>query len=262
MLALALLALLPACLDTGPTPTPVPTATPAPTLTPVPPTATPLPTATLVPTDTPTPLPTATPSGPVRTPVGGDAGAAFTAMLDAMATVPSYRFQTTVDIGPVTVSGAGEYQAPDRLHYSVANIGLPLEVIAMGNDLYVHGSDGAWSAGAPGPDRLPFGTPPDVRALLGLLTYADEARAVDSNPPPDLPSPARHLAFILSTKAWATASGVGAESGDVWIAPDSSRLLRLQLQFRQNNNSEWNNTQITIDFRDYDAPILITAPGS
>ena len=195
-----------ACLDLvppSPTPVPLPTTTATPTVT-VTPTATaiPSPTASSTPTQTPTPLPTATPTGPVRTPVGGEAGAEFTAMLDAMAAAPTYRFQTTLAIGPatgrVTLSGGGEYQAPDHLHYRYETIAAPLEVVLIGPDTYILQPDHTWQQAALTPDSSPLRTPPNLRDLLGLLTYATEAQLVGDEPLPDSGVPARDLTFTLS----------------------------------------------------------------
>lgn len=256
-----------ACLDLvppSPTPVPVPTATPT-----VTPTATevPSPTATRTPSVTPSPSPTPTPLGPVRTPVGGDAGAEFTAMLDAMAAAPSYRFQTALAIGPaagrVTLNGAGEYQAPDRLHYRYDAIAAPLEVIIIGPDTYLRQPDGSWRQGTLTPDGSPLRTPPNLRDLLGLLTYAAEARLVGDEPLPDSGVPARNLTFTLSPAALGQASGLGwtQAAGEVWLAPDSKRLLRLYLAF-SGAPAGANDGTVTVDFRDYDAPITINVPGS
>ena len=256
-----------ACLDLvppGPSPPPAPSATPIVTATV---TVVPSPTVPPTPTATPSPTPTATPPGPVRTPVGGDAGAEFTAMLEAMAAAPSYRFHTDLAIGPatgpVTLSGEGEYQAPDRLHYRYETIAAPLEVVVIGPDTYLLQPNGSWQRTTLTPDGSPLRTPPNLRDLLGLLTYAAEARLVGEEPLPGSAIPARHLAFTLSPAALGqgTARGWTGGAGEVWLAPDSRRLLRLTLTFSGDPPGA-NDGTVTVDFRDYDAPIVIGAPGS
>jgi hypothetical protein len=254
-----------ACLDlVPPRPTPVPLPTTTPTVTPTA-TEVPSPTLTATPTMTPSPSPTPTPPGPVRTPVGGAAGPEFTAMLDAMAAAPSYRFQTTLAIGPaagrVTLSGEGEYQAPDRLHYRYDAVAAPLEVVIIGPNTYIRQADGSWQRAALTPDGSPLRTPPNLRDLLGLLTYAAEADLLGDAPLPGSGVPTRNLTFTLSPAALGPANGLGwtRAAGEVWIAPDSRRLLRLRLDF-SGDSSGANDGTVTVDFRDYDAPITISAP--
>jgi hypothetical protein len=256
-----------ACLDLvppSPTPVPLPTATATVTRTA---TIVPSPTASPTPTETPTPSPTPTPTGPVRTPVGGDAGAEFTAMLDAMAAAPAYRFETTLAIGPatgrVTLTGGGEYQAPDHLHYRYETIAAPLEVVLIGADTYVLQPDRTWQQTTLTPDSSPLRTPPNLRDLLGLLTYAAEARLVGDEPLPDSGVPSRDLTFTLSPTGLGEGTRLGwtGAAGEAWIAPDSKRLLRLRLVF-SGDPSGANDGILIVDFHDYDAPINISAPGS
>jgi hypothetical protein len=203
----------------------------------------------------------------VRTPVGGDAGAEFTAMLDAMAAAPAYRFQTELAIGPaagrVTLSGGGEYQAPDHLHYRYETIAAPLEVVIIGPATYVLQPDRTWRQVPLTPDGSPLRTPPNLRDLLGLLTYATEARLVGDEPLPDSGVPSRDLTFTLSPAALGEGTRLGwtGAAGEAWLAPDTHRLLRLRLVF-SGDPSGTNDGTITVDFHDYDAPISISAPGS
>jgi hypothetical protein len=188
-------------------------------------------------------------------------------MMEAMAAAPSYRFHTDLAIGPaagrVTLSGEGEYQAPDRLHYRYETIAAPLEVVIIGPDTYLRQPDGSWQRAALTPDGSPLRTPPNLRDLLGLLTYAAEARLVGEEPLPGSEVPARRLAFTLSPAALGAGTRLGwtAAAGEAWLAPDSKRLLRLTVTF-SGDPSGANDGTLTVDFRDYDAPITIGAPGS
>ncbi len=268
-----------ACLDLdppSPTPVPVPTATSTVTATAPPlssPTHTPSPSSTPSPTLSPSPTPTATPSptptplGPVRTPVGGAAGPEFTAMLAAMAAAPTYRFHTDLAIGPtesrVTLSGEGEYQAPEHLHYTYETVVRPVEVVVIGPDTYLLQLDGTWQRATLTPDGSPLQTPPNPQDLLGLLTYAAQADLVGDDPVPGTTTPARHLTFTLSPVALGAGTRLGwtQAAGEVWIAPDTRRLQRLLLTFG-GDPSGANTGTVTVDFRDYDTPIIISAPGS
>ncbi len=266
-----------ACLDLvppSPTPVPLPTVTPTviPTQTPtatVTPSATitPSPSSTPSPTSTATPSPTPTPLGPVRTPVGGAAGPEFTAMLAAMAAASTYRFHTDLAIGPtesrVTLSGEGEYQAPEHLHYTYETVVRPVEVVVIGPDTYLRQLDGTWQRATLTPDGSPLQTPPNPQDLLGLLTYAAQADLVGDDPVPGTTTPARHLTFTLSPVALGAGTRLGwtQAAGEVWIAPDTRRLQRLHLTFG-GDPSGANTGTVTVDFRDYNAPITISAPGS
>jgi hypothetical protein len=200
--------------------------------------------------------------------VTGDGSADYNAMLEAMSQAPTYRFGTEVVIGPVgqrvTLTGDGEYQAPDRLHYTYQSIGLPIEVVIIGGDTYLRQPDGNWQQGAVQPELNPLRIPLDVRTLLGLLTYAATARLLGDEPLPGGDTPARHLAFTLAPNALGAAAHLGwtQAEGELWLTPATHRLLRLRLIFGAPDGSGPNDGTITTDFRDYDAPISIGVPGS
>jgi hypothetical protein len=189
-------------------------------------------------------------------------------MLDAMDAATGYRFHTELTIGPagqdVVLSGDGEYQAPDRLHYTYQTVVLPVEIVIIGQDSYVRQPPGGtWQAGALTPDRSPLRTPPNVRDLVGLLTYAGEARLLGDETLPGQDQPARHLAFTLTPAALGAAPTLGwtGAAGEVWLDPATHQLARLRLTFQQPDGSTGNDGALTVDFRDYNAPITITTPG-
>ena len=256
------------CLDLDPPPpAPLPTATPVvtPTVTATP-TATPTPSATPPPTGTQAPTATPTPLGPVQTPVGGAAGPEFEAALATTRAAQSYRFNTTLAIGPagqqVSLTGDGEYQAPDRLHYRYETIGRPVEITLIGAETWQRAPDGTWAPGPPDPALQPLGTLPNVADLLGLLTYAGQADLLGDEPLDGAGPPLRHLRFTLTPLALgnAPALGWGRATGDVWVAPDTRRFARLRLTFVSNRGDSANDGTITIDYHDYDAPITIARP--
>ena len=68
----------------------------------------------------------------------------------------------------------------------------------------------------------------------------------------------------LTPAALGTAPDLGwtGASGEVWLDPATRQLARLRLTFQQPDGSTGNDGTLTVDFRDYDAPITISAPGS
>jgi hypothetical protein len=260
VILLAMLALAGALLACDAIPGPQPTPTVAGT--PAPPTDTPVPTATAAPTNTPVPTPT---EGAVRTPVGGPAGPEFMAALAAMDVAPTYSYTLRMQLGPTSteylLTGSGRHQPPADYDTNYSALGYHTEIAVISGTTYFR-NFGVWQKGLPDAAAFPQGPPPDIPAILGLLTYAADAGLAPEGSDGSDASSGRHLQFRLEPDGLVGPGGpgLGASGGDLWVDPETHRYVRLILNFGRPGAPADNAGQLQMDFLDYGAPVTLTPP--
>ncbi len=245
-----------------PTPTPVPTqpvAAPATTAT-----APPTPTATALPptaTATPVPAPTATlPPGPpttAPTPPAATPATTSTLLLDslrAMQAVASYQYTATVDTldngRQLSTTLAGEYAAPDELHWVTTSEALTTTAVISDSRYYVAIGTLGWTL-LPGADRARAG-----QLVWQLMARAQDVTEVTRDPLTD-PDPTVQLAFSVP----ATTLPLDPQPWDliqlnVWLGVHDSRVRAVKL-FAQ---APYYETTERFYLFAFDEPVTIALP--
>jgi hypothetical protein len=191
----------------------------------------------------------------------GAAQADLAALLVRMNGAKSFHFASVIQLqsGSLLVPFArqnGDYQAPNRTHFTQQATDGNSEIVTIGTDIYLNNTtlNTGWQ-------KSPPGSTIDLTSLNGVLQYATNVTPLADEAINGTAT--RHLHMTLDPGTIPPFSGLSysAAEADLWVARDSGFIVRERTALTlAPTSARQGSVFVLADFSDYNKPVQITAP--